>query len=231
VHIDSLLERLKEERVRRVIEPLMLGETVDVSTDDFQYTSDLGLIRKTQEGKIIPSNPIYAEVIVRTLSYRSQEDLRQSDSTYQMPRYFKNGQIDMDFLMADFQQFWRENSAIWVERFQYKEAAPHLILMAFLQRIINGGGDIIREPAAGTGRLDLCVIYKGKKYPIELKIRYDNKTLEKGLVQLAEYMDTFGEKHGWLCLFDRDLNKSWDEKIHTDKHETEDGKTITVVGL
>ena len=137
----------------------------------------------------------------------------------------------MDFLMADFQQFWRENSAIWVERFQYKEAAPHLILMAFLQRIINGGGNIIREPAAGKGRLDLCVVYNDKKYPIEIKIRYDNTTLEKGLVQLADYMDVFGEKKAWLCIFDRSTDKSWEDKIYTEKRETEGGKTIRVVGL
>ncbi|MDR2682674.1 MAG: AAA-like domain-containing protein, partial [Dysgonamonadaceae bacterium] len=38
VHIDSLLERLKEERVRRVIEPVIAGTFVDTSTDDFAYT-------------------------------------------------------------------------------------------------------------------------------------------------------------------------------------------------
>jgi hypothetical protein len=74
-----------------------------------------------------------------------QCDLQQIDSAYQIPRYLKNGRIDMDFLMRDFQQFWRENSAIWEERFLYKEAAPHLILMAFLQRVVNGGGQILRE--------------------------------------------------------------------------------------
>jgi hypothetical protein len=72
--------------------------------------------------------------------------------------------------MRDFQQFWRENSDIWSEKTQYKEAAPHLILYAFLQRVINGGGQILREMATGTGRVDLCIIYENQKYPIELKI-------------------------------------------------------------
>ncbi|MDR1937902.1 MAG: ATP-binding protein, partial [Tannerellaceae bacterium] len=125
-HIDSLLERLKEERVRNVIEPVILGGYVSPSSDDFYYTRDLGLIRVTRE-KTGPANPIYAEVIVRTLNYDMQSDLQQHDTPYQMPRYLKDGRIDMDFLMRDFQQFWRENSAIWKERFSYKEAAPHLI--------------------------------------------------------------------------------------------------------
>jgi Holliday junction resolvase len=136
----------------------------------------------------------------------------------------------MDFLMQDFQQFWRENSAIWIERFQYKEAAPHLILQAFLQRVINGGGDIIRDMAAGTGRVDLCLVYEKHKYPIELKIRYNEKTTDKGIEQIMEYMNTFGCTEGWLAIFDRRPETTWDDKIYI-KKETIDGKTVTVVGL
>ncbi|MDR1299949.1 MAG: AAA-like domain-containing protein, partial [Oscillospiraceae bacterium] len=148
-HIDSLLERLKEERVRRVIEPIIMGESyIDQLSDDYQYVRDLGLITDA-DSQIMPANPIYAEVIVRTLTYNMQNVLTRDDNTYPVPRYIKDGRIDMDYLMRDFQQFWRCNSDIWLERFDYKEAAPHLILMAFLQRVLNGGGKIYREMAAG----------------------------------------------------------------------------------
>jgi hypothetical protein len=136
----------------------------------------------------------------------------------------------MDFLMRDFQQFWQSNSKIWKERFLYKEAAPHLILMAFLQRVVNGGGQIIREMAAGTGRLDLCLIYEGRKYPIELKIRYGNKYVENGLEQTAQYMDTLGCNEGWLAIFDRRATVKLDDKLYMRK-ETVDGKIVTIVGL
>jgi len=79
---------------------------------------------------------------------------------YTIPRYLKGKEFDMKYLLKDFQEFWRENSEIWSELYQYKEAAPHLILQAFLQRVINGGGKILREMAAGKRRLDLCVVYK-----------------------------------------------------------------------
>jgi hypothetical protein len=154
-HIDSLLERLKEERVRKVVEPVILGgEYTDKESDDFLYTRDLGLIRVVNS-LIMPANPIYAEVIVRKLSSDTQDALHNPKYPYQMSRYLKDGIIDMDSLMRDFQQFWRENSDIWKERYEYREAAPHLLMMAFLQRIINGGGQIIREMASGTGRLEL----------------------------------------------------------------------------
>jgi hypothetical protein len=229
-HIDSLLERLKEDRVRRVIEPMLTGEDFfDRLSDDYQYVTDLGLI-KSIGGKTQPANPIYGEVIARTLSFDAQEQftLKKPDSS--IPRYLKDGKIDMNCLMQDFQQFWRENSDIWIERFYYREAAPHLILMAFLQRILNGGGYIIRDMGAGTGRTDLCVVYGDNKYPVELKLWRGEKSVTKGIEQTIRYMDVFGCNEGWLAVFDRRPEKGWDEKIYI-KKETVDGKTVTVVGL
>ena len=229
-HIDSLLERLKEERVRRIIEPMLLGGDIpSLLSDDYQYVIDLGLI-KNIEGKVQPANPIYAEVIARTLSYDLQYKLilEKPDST--IPHYLKDGIMDVDYLMQDFQQFWRENSDIWIDKFYYREAAPHLILQAFLQRILNVGGHIIREMAAGTGRTDLCVVYEGRKYPIELKIRRDDKALAKGIEQTMQYMDTFGCTEGWLAIFDQRPEIAWDDKIFM-KKETVAGKMVTVVGL
>jgi hypothetical protein len=229
-HIDSLLERLKEERVRKVIEPIITGEDFfDRLSDDFMYVKDLGLISETK-GRLAPANPVYAEVIARTLTYNTQQVLSQDTSLYQMPRYLKDGRIDMDYLMRDFQQFWRENSAIWIERFDYKEAAPHLILMAFLQRVVNGGGQIIREMAAETRRLDLCVVYEEQKYPLELKLWRGEKSLQKGIEQTLRYMDVYGCAEGWLAIFDRRPERTWDDKLYM-KKETIDGKTVTITGL
>ena len=136
----------------------------------------------------------------------------------------------MDCLMRDFQQFWRENSEIWKKRYDYKEAAPHLVMMAFLQRVVNGGGQIIREMASGSGRLDLCLVYGNRKYPIELKIRYGNRYLEEGLEQTARYMDVHDCREGWLVVFDRRKTTKWRDKIYM-KKKAVDGKTVTVVGV
>jgi hypothetical protein len=137
----------------------------------------------------------------------------------------------MDYLMRDFQQFWHVNSDIWLKRCDdYPEAAPHLVMMAFLQRVVNGGGQIIREMASGTGRLDLCLIYENRKYPIELKIRYGDKYLEEGLEQIARYMDLHCCQEGWLVAFDRRPTVKWEDKLYFRK-ETIGGKTITVVGV
>jgi len=229
-HIDSLLERLKEERVRKVIEPMILGESVQRSlSDDFEYAKDLGLIREFNN-RVIPSNPIYGEIIIRSLNIDAQKELTDNKPDLIISRYMKNGKIDVNHLLADFQQFWRENSDIWIEKVQYKEAAPHLILQAFLQRVINGGGDIIRDMAAGTGRLDLGVVYEGKKYPIEIKLWKGDKYYQEGLEQAKRYIDVFGCKEGWVVSLDQRIGKTWDEKIYY-KQEVLDGTIINIFGI
>jgi Holliday junction resolvase len=146
-----------------------------------------------------------------------------------MPTYLDNGQVNMKQLLSDFQQFWRENSEIWIERYQYKEAAPHLILQAYLQRLVNSGGQIIREQANGAGRVDLCIHYQEIKYPIELKLRRSDKTFTEGEGQLTDYMDRLGCLEGWLIVFDKRKTISWDEKIFW-RTQSRENKTIHVVG-
>lgn len=229
-HIDSLLERLKEPRVQRIIEPIILGESgeIDKLSDDYQYVRDLGLIRDTEDTLGL-ANPIYAEVVIRTLSYNTQDSLQKGENPYKMPRYLRDGKVDVTLLLQDFQVFWRENGAIWEARYDYKEAAPHLILMAFLQRVVNGGGRITREMAVERKRLDLCVEYQGYKYPIELKLNRKPGTLEEGLAQLSGYMDTLGCTEGWLVLFDQRPEVDWESKLYV-RTKNAGNKTITVVG-
>jgi hypothetical protein len=230
-HIDSLMERLKEKRVQKIVEPVILGENkrYDLLDDDYQYVLDLGLLREA-ERKIVPSNPIYGEIIVRTLSFRSQQELNDTPSLPAIPAYIVDGKLDMKRLLGDFQQFWRENSDIWIKRYQYVEAAPHLTLQAFLQRVGESGGKVSREMASGAGRLDIYIQYQGLNYPIELKIRYGEKTYQEGEQQLAKYMDKQGCSEGWLIVFDKRKRTSWDEKIFWQTHKLA-GKTIHIVGV
>ena len=232
-HLDSLLKRLKEPRVRKVIEPILLGQTGKLSrlSDDFAYVQDLGLIRRAEDKTVRPGNAIYTEVIARTLSCDSQEDFQSSEIGHDVPFYIKEGKFDMMALLKEFQGFWRKNSEVWIERYEYKEAAPHLILQAYLQRVFNGGGQIEREFAAGRGRVDLCVRYKNQLYPIELKLRYDDETYTEGISQLSRYMQRLGCTEGWLLVFDRrpETEIPWSKKIFW-REEQIATHTIAVVG-
>ena len=233
-HLESLLARLREPRVRKVLDPLFCGGrgSVNLMDDDTQYCIDLGLVVADGTGPVEnptglrPANPLYRDALVRALNAETQAALPAE----LVNRWFVDGCIDMTGLLKAFQTFWRENSEIWVERYEYRESAPHLILQAFLQRVVNGGAHIEREFALGRGRVDLCVEYGVQKYPIELKLAAGPKARAEGLEQTAEYMDRCGATEGWLVIFDRNPKKSWNEKITWSTESGPGGKIIHVVG-
>ena len=225
-HLDSLVARLREERVRRVIEPMLLGELLPASgiDDDLLYVAGLGLIRR-HEGTWQVANPIYREVIPRVLNATIQESLRQQTAWYVRA----DGLLDVPKIMAAWQAFWREDGHVAAEGFNYREAGPHLMLMAFLQRVVNGGGRIEREYALGKDALDLLVLWKTQRVAIELKVWRWPTTEAKGLTQLARYLDALGLDEGWLVIFRNDPALSWDERIFV-RTETVGVRTIHVVG-
>ena len=62
-HLDQLIDKLKEERVRGVLQPLLTGQSAPelLPEDDIQYVADLGLV--TTEGQLRIANSIYREII------------------------------------------------------------------------------------------------------------------------------------------------------------------------
>jgi hypothetical protein len=231
-HLDQLIDKLKEPRVQRVIGPILAGESdpETLPTDDVWYVRDLGLITTDKQLRI--ANPIYQEVIPRELVYTTQLTITHQTEWYVGP----DGTLQMEKLLSAFQQFFREHSESWVERFQYKEAGPQLLLQAFLQRIINGGGHIHREYGLGRQRTDLLVVWPHEngtqRVVIELKIQHKglDHTLETGLRQTAEYMDKSGTADGHLIIFNRDPAVAWADKIFR-REETQGGYEIVVWGM
>jgi hypothetical protein len=171
------------------------------------------------------ANPIYREVIVRELTFVQQTQLRYETAWYVRG----DGTLDMPKLMAAWQEFWREDGHLAAEGFHYREAGPHLMLMAFLQRILNGGGSIEREYGLGRGAVDLLVRWHGERHVIELKLRRDSETEAEALEQVVGYLDTLGIGQGWLVLFDLRKDVPWEDKLFV-REVQHAGKLIHVVG-
>lgn len=238
-HIDILIDKLREDRVRRVIEPMLAGEEADVEgnlrDDDIQYVADMGLVVRDKPLRI--SNAIYREIIPRELTWTRQQTLTHQSAWYIRP----DGSIDVEKLLLDFQQFFRQNADSWIERFDYKESGPQLLLQAFLQRVVNGGGYIDREYGLGRGRTDLLIRkpltdgYGGpvQRIVMELKIKRNSleHTIADGLRQTAEYMDRCApDAEGHFILFNRDKDTPWDEQLwHRTEHYGQ--YRITVWGM
>ena len=229
-HLDALAYRLREPGVREIIETIITGEMkLNIATSDaFRLCLDLGLVA-IENGTAIIANPIYREVITRHLSSDAQLMIPQPVWPWQKA----NGSLDMDRILQEFQKFWRRHSEVWETQTEYVEAFPHLLVMAFLQRVLNGGGNVERECAAGRGRMDLEIEFNGFRYVIEIKLihYYDTPQIvrEEGLEQIRGYRDRIAsDVPSYLLIFDRRpvaKEKSWDERISWEQ----DGD-ITVLG-
>jgi len=233
-HLDTLAYRMEDPKIEKLMSTLITGD-VDLElakSEAFRICGDLGLVTMK---KGVPSiaNPIYKEVLARQMTFGVQAMIPEPEWQWEKP----DGSLDMDALLREFQIFWRENSEMWEDKMSYTEAFPHLLLMAFLQRVLNGGGRIEREYAAGRGRMDLFIEYNTNKYIIEIKLIYEKQSSDtvksKGLEQTAKYRDTKApDCPAYLVIFDRRSQakeKPWDEKIYWHEEAVPGGK-VTVVG-
>lgn len=226
-HLDSLADKLKEDRVKAIIQSIINGENLafDIYDDDIVYVRDLGIVGPTDPLKF--ANPIYAEIIPRVMAGPMQSSIPGEIRT---PWFVeKDGTLNMEKVLKKFQAYYRRNSGAWLQRFEYKESAQHLLLMAFLQRVVNNGGEIIREMAVGNGRLDMLVKFGTQEFALELKIKWGTYAVDDGKEQLARYLDGLGLDKGYLVIFDPG-ETPWEEKIYW-KETQYNNKTIVMVGL
>ncbi|HSO00721.1 MAG TPA: hypothetical protein VLS89_20655, partial [Candidatus Nanopelagicales bacterium] len=201
-HFDSLAERLREPRIRAILEPMLAGGSPGLlPPDDIRFAMDLGLVRQTEMGGLDVANPIYREIIVRELAVSTRAALPAIAPTW----LTAEGKLDAGRLLEAFLDFWRRHGQPLLGTAPYHEIAPHLVLMAFLHRVVNGGGTIEREYAIGRGRMDLCLRYRGEAVAMELKVWRDGRPdpVVEGLEQLDGYLAGLGLPGGWLVIFDQ----------------------------
>ncbi|WP_295441885.1 AAA-like domain-containing protein [uncultured Thiodictyon sp.] len=228
-HLDQLADKLREPRVRRVIEPMLAGTLMDrVPEEDRQYLVDLGLLRRDGAGGLVVANPIYREVLPRALASGPQDTLPQIAPTW----LNTDGTLNPKHLLDAFLSFWRQHGQPLMGSAPYHEIAAHLVLMAFLHRVINGGGTLEREYAIGSGRMDLCLRYGAVTLGMELKVWRDGAAdpLAAGLTQLDDYLAGLGLSSGWLVIFDRRIGQPpMAERTSSTEALSPQGRRIIVV--
>lgn len=206
-HLDSLVARLQEPRVRRIVAPLLAGEggsPGDSYDDDLLFVRDLGLVTRTNPPAI--ANPIYREIVVRVLAGYAEANIVLPDRRWVMP----DGRLDLATLLDAFAEWWREQGEAIAPKMPYHEVAAQLVLSAWLQRVVNGGGFIDREYGLGRRRIDVLVRWplpdgSWQREALELKVRRDGEAdpTPEGLRQIEGTLSSLGLGHGWLVIFDR----------------------------
>ena len=215
--------------MKAIIEPILAGlELGNVPNDDIQFLIDLGLCKMDVQGGLAIANPIYREVLPRVLTVTPMASLPQIAPSW----LTSEGKLDTQALLKTFLEFWLQHSEPLLKSASYPEIAPHLVLMAFLHRVINGGGTLEREYAIGRDRMDLCLRYGEVTLGIELKVWRTKKAdpLSQGLEQLDGYLARLGQDSGWLVIFDRRDNAlELEERLKTEIQTTPMGRSITVI--
>jgi hypothetical protein len=228
-HLDSLAERLREGRVRAIVEPMMAGQELnETSSDDRDFLVDLGLLRRENGSGLAIANPIYREILLRVLAQGPQDSLPSITPTW----LTASGELDVGTLRDAFMAFWLQHGEPLLNSALYHEIAPHLVLMAFLHRVVNGGGTLDREYAIGSDRMDLCLRYGRVTLGIELKVQRDDgrNQLTNGLSQIEGYLTRLGLDFGWLVIFDRRKTAlPIAQRLRSQLHQTDMGKSIEVI--
>ena len=238
-HLDSLLARLREKPVRRILGPVLAGTLRKNPTfdADFEYVTDLGLVAPRPPPRI--ANPIYQEVILRVLASPVEGMIDADPGSYVR----SSGRFDLRRLLRDFAEFWKENSEVLTGTVDYREVAPQLVLMAYLHRLVNGGGYIAREVGVGRKRIDLMVRWPyrnraGKRAvqreALELKVWRDRDKkgdpLAAGLVQLDAYLARLELSRGVLVIFDaRAAAEPVESRTRFTRAVTASGRRVTVL--
>ncbi|MEQ1747190.1 MAG: PD-(D/E)XK nuclease domain-containing protein [Saprospiraceae bacterium] len=226
VHLDNLQDKLTERRVAVVVDAIMGGggfqKLAEIPKDDLQFCLDLGLVTKSPNGLVI-ANPIYREVIPRELSSVHQDVLPVNPAWFVRP---ENGKLDIEKVLSAFFEFYRENSEMLPQQAIYPEATYHLAFMAWLQRIVNGGGYIRREYAAGLGFIDLVIHFAGEKFVFELKTEANFKR-QKALDQICQYAERMSVGSGYLVVFRKGMPDP--EAVGQRETVQHGGKTVYII--
>ena len=237
-HLDQLAHKLEEERVQRVVVPILSGREAKHDGRDLEYVRDLGLIATADPPRI--ANPIYREVVPRELGYVLQGSLDIQTSWY----LGDDGRLDMTKLLTAFRTFFGEHADHRLAHLgDYREAAPQLILQAYLQRIVNGGGRIEREYGLGRDRTDLLVLWPQEegqpsdlweRFVIECKVLRDSdrkslaSTVEKGVEQTLGYMQQCRADEGHLVVMDRREGQRRNDGDVDENNDERDDRGIAV---
>jgi hypothetical protein len=270
VHIVSLIQRLDEIRVKRVMMSALSLSDINIDSlfeEDIKYCVDLGLLKLGNNGfaDCLPSNLFYSEMIIKYLT----KQLNIESINFPKNIWMDGISLDMNGILRNFQEFWLQNSLIMAQGDRITGLANNiinsiilseninqteimnnpihitkinkevsriineslcvLVFFSYLQRVLNGGAELVRrEYAVNQKFIDINVIYQGRSYPIEAKIK-DAVTTERGIIQLLGYINNCNATQGWLIEFDRNPEKPLKDKISFETH-IRGCNTVFIVG-
>ena len=179
-----------------------------------------------ENGKLKIHNRIYEQRLYNYMAAKTLQNFIEKKELRFGDYYItENNTLDIERVLKRFQQFMKEQRS--TKDLAFVEREWRLIFLSFLKPIINGKGYDFKEvETSEEKRLDIVVTFYTHKYILELKIWRGPKAHEKGLDQLADYLDIHNVNKGYLLIFDTRKDKS--EEAVTIQHK---GKEIFAVWI
>lgn len=194
------------------------GEEKDFNIDN--NLVDLGVTFgyfKDEDGKVKISNRLLEQ---RLYNYFVTNLKLINVAGYNIKANFIEGTgLNIEKILVKFQEFMKEQYSSIDKAFLEREG--RLIFLSFIRPIINGVGFAFKEvQISEEKRLDVVITYNENKYIIELKVWRGEEYHEKGLKQLADYLDINNKDRGYLLVFNFNKNKEYKkEKLVVEEKE------------
>ena len=207
-NFDSLIKSLEDNQALYdfVYRILMDGEVVVFNVNE--PLIGLGIMHGIfkDEGQIKIHNRIYEQLLYNYMTAKTTVSLK---SAHNFAGHFllDDDTLDMPAVLLKFQQFMKEE---FNEKDRtFLEQHGRLVFLSFLNPILNGKGHSFKEvQTSEEKRLDIIATYNEHKYIIELKRWYGEAYHQKGIKQLADYLDIQGVRTGFLVIFEYNTVKT-----------------------
>lgn len=121
-------------------------------------------------------------------------------------QFIIEGRLDMELLIRKFTAHYTELFGDSNEKFL--EDNGRCIFLLYIKPIINGTGNYyIEARTRNNRRTDIIIDFLGQQYIVELKIWRGQEYNQRGEEQLAEYLDAYHLKQGYMVSFNFNKKK------------------------
>lgn len=219
---DDLIKNLEHnEALYHLISDILIeGKDVTFNIDNpvIDQGAMYGIVR-SDDGKVRIDNRIFEERIYNYMSSKIETTTSMKGYNFRDNVLNDTGALDMERVLTKFQSFMKEQYS--TRDVQFLERHGRLLFLAFIKPIINGSGYDFKEPQISEEkRLDIVVTFKNEKYVVELKIWRGEAAHQKGLKQLADYLQRMNLNQGYLLVYDFNTTKTYkEEKVVVDGKE------------
>lgn len=207
---DSMMKQLDTYKELRVLIEEIVYQGKKVLFNPYVKAVNLGLMfgyLREDNGRIVVANRIFEMSVINMLI--SEESVKSE--AYRLGdrdrnKFIQNARLNMELVLEKFVEYfydvYGENDEKFVESYGRK------FFLLYLKPIINGTGNYYLEAQTrDAGRTDVVVDYRGEQFVVEMKIWRGNEYNERGERQLAEYLDYYRLKKGYMLSFNFNKKK------------------------